>query len=456
MPWSLIIASALGAPAPHLVLVSLDTTRADALSCYGAQPRPAQGAAQTTPVLDALAADGLRLERFYANAPSTLSSHATMLTGLDPHGHSVVRNGYPLGPPPTLAERLQGEGYDTIAVVGAAALESAMGLDRGFRIYDDEVLSLRGLMYQDTADGVVRRALTAVDARRPDAPLFLLVHFYDPHTPYVPPEPYVRAVTDPGYRGGVTGDGPRFKRLAQAVRSGGARREDVQHVDELYLAEVAFVDAQIGLLLDGLRRRGLLEHSLVVVVADHGETLGDDPIYAWSHGSNVAHEVMWVPLIMRGYGMPLARHAVVQRQASMDGLAPTLEIALGLQPTLGTGLPFYDLLRAGPALDRDGWPDRPTLPVRVEATRPRRAEVAEGWNNLALYRGIWAGGWGAFAAPFIDRPLTFYDQGAPPDPGILGELGLMLEAWDAAAPPHVEAQMAPATRRALEALGYLE
>lgn len=456
MSWLLLTTSALATQPANLVLVSLDTTRADALSCYGAQHLPTQGGAQTTPVLDALAADGIRFERFYANAPSTLSSHATMLTGLDPHGHGVVRNGYPLRPLPTLAERLAGEGYDTVAVLGAAALESAMGLDRGFRIYDDEAPSLQGLMYQDTADGVVRRALSAVDARRADAPLFLFVHFYDPHLPYTPPEPFVQRIADPGYRGTAAGDGPRFKRLARTIRSGGARPDDIQRVAELYLAEVAFVDAQLGLLLDGLRQRGLLEHTLVAVVADHGETLGHDPTYAWSHGSNVAHEVMWVPLIVRGFGLPLAQRAVVQRQASMDGLAPTLELALGLEATLGTGLPFHDLLRAGPVLDTDGWPDRPTLPVRVEATRPRQAEQADGWNNLQLHRGIWAGGWGASSAPFLHHPLTFYDHGALPHPDVLEDLRLLLERWDADAPEHVEADMAPATRRALQALGYLE
>ena len=126
--------------APNIVLVTLDTTRADAISCYGVAPGPYRQDTLTTPVLDAVAADGVRFVRFMAHAPSTLSSHATLLTGLDPHGHEVVRNGYPLDPAhPSLAVRLAEQGWDTIAVLGASALERAMGLDRGFRIYDDGV-----------------------------------------------------------------------------------------------------------------------------------------------------------------------------------------------------------------------------------------------------------------------------------------------------------------------------
>ncbi len=442
---------------PTIVLLSLDTTRVDALSCYGVPPGPYQGPVETTPHLDALAAEGIRFEKFYANAPSTLSSHTTMLTGLDPHGHAVARNGFPVDPDlATLPERLQGQGYDTIAVLGAAALESAMGLDRGFRLYDDAAPELRGLMYQDTAEGVVARTLAAVDARPdPTAPLFLLVHFYDPHTPYEPPDRFATRFSDPAYTGDLVGAGDRFKALVQQMRRGDAPTADVEHANALYLGEVAYVDEQIGELLDGLGGRGLLGHALVVAVADHGETLSDEPIYAYSHGSNVAPEVMQVPLIVRGYGLPLAERAVVRSQASMDGLAPTLERVLGLEPTLGTGLDFYDLLRAGPVDDRDGWPE-PTLPAYVEATRPRGAEVPDAWNNLRMHRGLWAGGWAVVGAPFIPEPFHFQDVGAAPHSEILDRLVQAIAAWDARAPEHVDADMAPATRDALKALGYLD
>ena len=116
--WSLALAIALAEPGPpHVVLISMDTTRADALSCYGTVPDAPEDRPPTTPVADDLAESGVRFEHFLAHAPTTLSSHASMLTGHDPHGHAVVRNGFPLAADQTtLAERLRDAGWDTIAV----------------------------------------------------------------------------------------------------------------------------------------------------------------------------------------------------------------------------------------------------------------------------------------------------------------------------------------------------
>jgi arylsulfatase A-like enzyme len=443
---------------PNVVWISLDTTRADALSCYGVPAGPHRVPTLTTPHLDELAQGGIRFERFYAHAPSTLSSHASMFTGLDPHEHAVVRNGFPLDPAlPTLAERLAGAGWDTVAVLGSAALERSMGLDRGFRLYDDAVTNLSGIMFQRSAEEVVAATFTALDGR-PDAgaPLFLFAHFYDPHAPYNPPEPYRSRFTDPAYTGSVDPmDVPSFRQFSQEVRHGQAQPEDLSHVSNLYLGEVAYMDAQVGRLLAGLQERGLLEHALVIVVADHGETLADDTMYAWSHGSNVGWEVMRVPLLVRGYGMPLAEHAVIERQAGMDGLASTVLELVGLAP-VGDGLSFASWLRAGPALDVEGWPEHPTIPVYLEATRPRIAETPDAWNNLYMHRGVWASGWGLVSAPFLEHPPRFQDTGLAPDEGVRGLLTAMLAAWDARAPEHAAPREAPSTTRALKALGYVE
>ena len=456
--WWLLLALAWAGSAPNVVLISMDTTRADALSCYGGVWGPVQGERITTPSLDQLADQGVRFEQFFANAPSTLTSHTTMLSGLDPHGHGVVRNGYEVSPDiRTLPQRLADQGWDTIGVVAAAALEADMGLNRGFRVYDDHVPVKRGLMFQDRANSVVDRTLSAVDARPdPDQPLFLFVHFYDPHTPYEPPADYASRITAFSRAELAEVQGDAFRRLVQSMRKARAPGDLIQRANELYLAEVAFMDAQIGRLLQELEQRGLLEHALVVAVADHGETLSDESLYAWSHGSNVAYEVMRVPLILRGFGVPLAERAVVTRQASMDGLARTLERALGLEPTLGSGLDFYDMVRAGPSLDADGWPSRPTLPIRLEATRPRSFEADAGWNNRLMARGIWAGGWGAWQVPYRERPWQFYDAGRTPENGLLTLFDELLGAWDAASPPHREPEMDAATREALRALGYVE
>lgn len=452
------------------MLISLDTVRADALSCYSTASGPFHGPAETTPVIDALARDGVRFASFFAHAPSTLSSHASMMTGLDPHGHAVVRNGFALeGSHPTLAERLGAAGYDPIAIVGSAALEASMGLDRGFRVYDDSVhkIAMPGVPdaaaatvpateYQATAEEVVARTFTAVDARPdPAAPLFLFAHFYDAHAPYAPP-PAFDQHGDPGYAGGARADGPSFRALSAATRKGQAATADLEEIASLYLGEVSYVDHQVGVLLDGLRSRGLLDRALVVVVADHGETLADDPVYAWSHGSNVGWEVMHVPLVMRGYGIGLAERAVVRRQAGMSGLAPTLEALLGLEPSLGDGLPFAEFARAGPARDDDRWPERPSIPVFVEATRPRQAEVERGWNNRRMHRGLVVGGWGGYFAPFIDKGWRFYEARAHGAPALIDTLLGWVARWDATAPDHRTITTAPDTTRALKALGYTE
>ena len=448
---------ALAGP-PNLVLVSMDTTRADALSSYRQEQGPYRADPVNTPVLDAFADEGLRFESFWANAPTTLNSHATMFTGLDPHEHSVVRNGFPyMADALTLAERLQEVGYDTIGVVGAAALESKMGLDVGFRVYDDRMAELMSIMYQDRADGVVRRAFDHLDAREDaEQPLFLFVHLYDAHTPYVPPTRMKRRHCDPTYAGSVRAQGKEFRTYVQQLRKDEADPADVAHVGELYLAEVAFVDEQIGVLLAGLEARGLLDDTLVVVTADHGESLAENQVYAYSHGSNVAEEVMQVPLLMRGYGVPLGGPGVVRSQAAMPGLAPTLERVLGLDRTLGHQPDFFDLVRPGPVRDGGHWPERPTRVATFEASRPRKVTSETEWNNLPLHRGVVASGWRMWHAPFLDREDTFFDGSRGYELTMLPVLREIVDAWDERAPEHRDEDLAPSTRRALKALGYLD
>jgi len=444
--------------APNLVLVSMDTTRVDALSAYGAFEGPTRWETRTTPRLEAFASGGVRFRHFYANAPTTLNSHTTMFTGMDPHEHGVVRNGYPfVEAGPTLASSLSAQGYDTIAVLGAAALESAMGLGRGFRVYDDRMPQLRSIMFQDNAEGVVARAFEQVDGRETGKPLFLFVHFYDAHAPYAPPPRFRERFVDPEYDGPLIQRGPAYRQHVKAMRTDDADPADSAHVGALYLAEIAYIDEQLGVLLDGLQERGLLEDALVVVTADHGETLADDPMYAYSHGSNVEEDVMHIPLMMRGYGVDLPEGLVVDSQAAMPGLAPTLQRVLGFERTLGVHPDFWDLLRAGPVWDEDGWPERPTRVAFVEASRPRKAETTEGWNNLPLHRGVFAGGYGYWTGPWMKkRPTDWYDVPDAGNEAVFGELVDLVEAWDARAPEYRPVQVAPATEAALKALGYVD
>ena len=442
--------------APDLVIVSLDTTRADALTCYGSPEVPFvdHTGGPRTPVLDALAAEGLRFERFYAHVPSTLSSHASMFTGRDPHQHGVVRNGYPLEPDlTTLAQRLQAAGYQTHAVIGAAALERGSGIERGFDTYDDDSPDLRGLMYQSTADTVVDRALTWAAARDRSKPSFLFVHLFDAHSPYEPPEPYARRFAVPEYHGRFNNPEAKLKTLVADIKSGTADPLALKAINGRYLGEVAWMDAQLGRLFTELETSGLLgQDALLVVTADHGEVLSESGIYAWTHGNNVSEGVMRVPLILRSWGgIPLAQRGVVQRQASMDQLAPTIEHLLGLEITLGTD--FTQLVRPGPVHDVQGWPTHPTRTIFQEATRPRTKESPTGWNNLPLKRAVLAGGYRMQSNPAYAIPPAV-DEGMPI--GILPLLITLMARWDADTVGHRTADMPDHTRRALEALGYLQ
>jgi arylsulfatase A-like enzyme len=435
---------------PNVVVITLDTTRADALSCYGRLPGlPYQG--PTTPNLDAFAASGVQFNSAWAHTPTTLSSHTSMFSGLDPHGHAVPRNGFPLAASvPTLATRLSDAGYDTIAVVGAKALERGMGLDRGFRVYDDATPERRALMFQDTADSVRARAEAAVSSRHRDQPLFLWVHFYDAHAPYEPPPPWNTRFDDPVAPLPFKVAGRRLGRIQENLAAGIPRPAEVAHVAAQYQGEVAFVDAQVGGLLDALGQAGILDRAIIAITADHGEGLSDTPQFAYSHGSDVSASAAQVPLLVRGYGdVKVASRSVVNRQVPLAGLAPTLLEAARVGPSLGDYPSFYHMLRPGPTWDAEGWPDRPVQPVRVEASRPREIESDKYWNNLPMRRSMQVGEHGVYRFPYRG------DEQAS-DPRIAELVGGLLSDWDGRAPPHRAEAMSDATSDALRALGYVD
>jgi len=452
----LTLATAL-AGAPNVVLITMDTTRADAIGAYGEQvPGLLSPRSGVTPTLDGLAAEGVLFERFYAHAPTTLNSHTSLLSGRDPHEHAVPRNGYPLPPDlKTLPMRLEDEGYDTIAVVAAKALEEEMGLSTGFRVYDDEMTVKFGPMYQDRAENVTTRALAAVETHTDDKPLFLWVHYYDPHGPFRAPEGWFGRFMAPDYDGPYA-DPMQPLELRPALRRGDAPADDVDQVAARYLDEVHYMDHHIGVLLDGLRSRGLLDSALVVATADHGETLSEEPAYAYGHGGGVDEGVLRIPLIVWGPTLPIARGRAVSSQQHASGLAPTLETLLGLPVTLGPAGSFAHLVRPGPVWDADGWPSRPTTISFSEATRARR-EPRTGWNNRLMPRGVRASGF------FLQsRPRNSTEQYLPPlavsDRGdrMRSLLRDLLFTWDLNAPPHREEAMSAETLDALRALGYID
>lgn len=413
-------------PSPTLLLITLDTTRADALGSYGGPGG--------TPVLDRLAETGVRFARAFTHAPSTQSAHASVFTGLDPHGHGVPFNGMPLSADHlTLAERLGAAGWDTVAVVGAAVLGHDLGLDQGFQIYDDRLQSSGP---EDPADAVTARALAAVDARAGTGPLHLWVHYFDPHHPYEP-------------QGRLAGETAALLRRDLGTLDLGA--DDLARLRALYQAEVSAMDGAIGALLAGLESRGLLDTALIVVAGDHGEGFGEDPDRPFLHGDDVDPYATQVPLLVSGRGGLGPEPGVVQSPVALSELATTSLAWLGVGGTLGTGRDLGPLLRGETLASR---------PIFLEATKPRREVTGGPWNNLGNEHGVVWGEHLLMARPEHMEPPTLWTLGPPlaraDDAEAHTRLLQALSAWRAAAPPAAGAAVPPAVVPALEALGYLE
>ena len=275
----------------NVVVVTLDTTRVDRLGCYGFR-----GVA--TPNIDAVARDGVLFEQATATVPLTLPSHASIFTGLLPPSHGVRDNGgfFLDAAKTTLAERLKEGGWATGAFVGAWVLDSRWGLDQGFDVYSDrfdlskvKVVNLGTV--QKTGDEVMDLALEWLGQVK-EKKFFAWVHLYDPHTPYEPAEPF-------------------------ASRYPGAP----------YLGEIAYTDHVVGRLVEWLKSSGAWERTLLVLLADHGESLGDHG--ESTHTFFVYDSTQHVPFIVR---TPWGDRGRSRAQVSTADLVPTVLDLVGLPP----------------------------------------------------------------------------------------------------------------------------
>ena len=341
-----------GASEPRaVVLVGVDTLRADHLGTYGAT-RP------TSPFVDRAAEEGVVFERAFATSPWTLPSFASMFTGRLQSGHAAgirteiseedwdpervgLHRRIMLDPgTETLAEILASEGFATIAVTQNPNLDPAFGIDRGFDVYDYD----RG-NHDDKrrADVVVDLALEYVDSREAED-FFLFVHFFDPHLQDGAPPPYGGMFSN-GLEGGF--------RLPVAVDPGPLRRNagalSPAHrafIEAAYDEEIRFVDSQFERLVAGLKERGLWDGSLIILTSDHGEELFEHD--GFEHGHTLFNEVIRVPLIVWGPGIPPGRET---EPVSIADVAPTVLEALGFEvPVDVFGVSLWPHLEAGDEL----------------------------------------------------------------------------------------------------------
>ena len=283
----------------NLVVVTIDTLRPDHLQCYGYQK-------VETPTIDSVASRGVLFENAVTQTPLTPPSHASIFTGLYPTVHGVRNTGgFVLQTSSlTLATILQREGWNTAAFVSSAVLKRAFGFNQGFSFYDDQMP--RPENSRDFLDDPERRAGDTVDHAlrwldtQPDKPYFLWVHLYDPHMPYRPPSPFRESYKDHPYDG-----------------------------------EIAYVDRELGRLLGSVYKKSSSDRTIVAVLSDHGESLGEHGEY--SHGVFLYDATLRIAFLMSGPGIPSGKRVPAQAR-TIDFLPTVLELMGGKAPARVQGV----------------------------------------------------------------------------------------------------------------------
>jgi arylsulfatase len=415
---------------PNVVLILVDTLRADHLGCYGYERN-------TTPNLDALASDAVRYTRTFSHAPWTTPAVAALFTSQLPSTLGIRNIQSPLpADGTTLAEVLQKNGFETAAFVSHSFVSSKWGFARGFDSFDES--NIRG-HFEVTSTSISDAAIEWLDERtgRQTQPFFLFLHYFDPHFAYVEHAEFSFG-RDASYTGPVhSGILPeRFGDDPPALRP-----EDLREMVALYDAEIAATDRAIGRLLDRLRKLGLYDSTIVVLTADHGEEFLDHG--QLDHTKTLYDELVRVPLIVR---VPGAEPAVVDDAVALIDVYPTLTAQLGIEaPPALLGQPL------------------PPLPNADTGAPPRRIflETARLKDLRAIVEGDYK--------LILDREsgrVRLFDLAADPkertdlslrEPERTARLRGLIERWPGAAPrtatPDVD--LSEEERERLRALGYL-
>ncbi len=405
-----------GVKKPNIVLITLDTTRADHLACYGYP-------SVRTPNIDALAGRGVLFEQAATATPLTLPAHCTIMTGMFPTYHGVRVNGNTaLGDEQTtLAEVLAGQGYQTGAFIAAFVLDGRWGLKQGFQHYDDQ-FDLKKYKHLDLGE-VQRPGNEVMDAalawleEKKSGPFFAWIHLYDPHIPYAPPEPYASEYGSRGPAG-------------------------------LYDGEIAFMDSQIGRCVDWLGRNGLDRSTVVVLVGDHGEALGSHG--EGTHGFFIYDYAMHVPFIAVTPFDTLRGKRVASEVSTADVFPTILDLASVPSPQKSQGRSLVPVM-FDPARKDD-------VPAYGEAMA---SNIQFGWAPLHALRTP--------RYKYIDTTRAeLYDLSS--DPGeqvnrisdlpevarrMKGELDRLIAETSAGAPKPQAANLDKETMERLSALGYI-
>ncbi|MEW5981994.1 MAG: sulfatase-like hydrolase/transferase [Acidobacteriota bacterium] len=396
----------------NLVVITLDTIRADRIGAYGARD-------VETPALDRLARDGVLFEQAVAVAPLTLPAHSSIFTGRFPPEHGVRDNGgFFLEPGQiTLAEVLKERGYRTAGFVAAYVLDSKWGMDQGFDTYFDDfdIGETRGRSLgsiQRPGNEVVDKALPWIEGAR-GSRFFAWIHLYDPHTPYRPPEPFLSRYKGHPYNG-----------------------------------EVAFTDSQVGRVIERLQALGLLERTVVVVMGDHGESLGDHG--EATHGFFIYNSVTHVPFIIRAPFSSVRGRRVADPVRSVDVMPTVLDLLGVPTPAEVTGASLLPLMTgAAGELNLDAY---------SEAMYPLHHY---GWSDI---RALRAGRYKVIDAPRpelydVDQdPMersNLYGQRRTLADAMIAQVRSLEQGFEKIEAPLPAGDVDPEARARLAALGYV-
>ena len=428
------------APRPSIVLITVDTLRADHLGAYG-YPRP------TSPNFDALARQSVLFLRCWSHAPMTITSFASLLTGRLPHETGVIAYERLPADTSTLSERLRDAGYRTWAVVSNYVLRNGVGFEQGFDVYDDrmddEEVTRKGpqRVASRTTDAAVEALASLGEGKQP---FFLWVHYQDPHGPYTPPQRLtdliatdrVPAGSDQRLRVNADVSGNGGIPVYQALPGVDTRAEYVARYD----GEIRYFDEELGRLLEAIDAATSGEPPVIAVTSDHGEGMGEHDYY-FAHGEHLYDTLLHVPLAIRAPGVaPAVREDPVQH---LDLLPTLLELVdLGPESTL----PGRSLLYPPPAAGEE---DRLIV-----------AQLSEG---VAVRSGSWklvlrpqrVDLFDLSSDPGEERDLEGVRSYAPIRRRLLAEARRLSREIDAIV-PRPTPEWTDDERRKLEALGYVQ
>ena len=393
VPLAFVLACGGEVHKPDVVLILIDTVRADHLGCYGYYR-------DTSPTIDSLAAAGTRWARVQAQSPWTLPAMATIMTGLTHRAHKAgIWEGlfYGLDPTlPLLPEFFKAEGYETAAFFNVLFMSADFGFHRGYDYFDCEssVEEITARNARETVDDV----LQWLTEREREKPLLLVVHFYDPHLTYDPEPPFDTLFADPSY------DGPfdtswGSKTAVAEVNAGDVAIDSagLTHLTDLYDGEIAFTDRELGRLFEGLRTAGIADSALVVVVADHGEEFFDHG--GLGHGHTLYQELLNVPLVVSGPG--ITQGHIDSALVGQIDILPSLLTYCGMEvPEWAEGVDILHQARRGRV-----------LPSSIVMTTGGRASVRQDDQKLHWVQSTNAAfQFDLFADPGETQPLAEVDS----------------------------------------------